>query len=156
MDADLGGRCGRRRRADGRQAEVNLHSPGRYCSSNLCRTAAVTLVAWVFALMAGVANACLLHDRQPDHGQTPGQSAEASVDHDGHTSRCNDARDSGAATATKPASQESPGADWGPAAVQSRTGCLNPASGAVTRHSLDDGVLAHGPPSAIRFLRLRL
>lgn len=135
---------------------MNLRSPGRRCNTTLRRTATVTLVAWAFALMAGIANACLLHDRDPGHEQVSVSSAEASVDPDGHTSTCNDSWDSGAATVAKPASQESTSTDWGPAAVQSRAGCLKPASGAVTQHSLDGGVLAHGPPGAIRFLRLRL
>jgi cytoskeletal protein RodZ len=134
-----------------------MRPPGRRGSFTRRRSVTVTLVVWVFALMTGIANACVLHARQPRHdGQGSTASAEASVDPDGHTSTCNDSWDSAAATVAKSASQESPSTYWGPAAVQSHAGCPKLASGAVTRQPVDDGVLAHGPPGAIQFLRLRL
>ena len=135
---------------------MNLRSPGLRCKANLRRTATVTLVAWAFALVAGIANACLLHDREPGHEQMSASSAEASVDPDGHTSTCKDSWDSAAAAVAKSTIQESPSTYWGPAAVQSRAGCLILAANTLTQHSVDDGVRAHGPPGAIRFLRLRL
>ncbi len=135
---------------------MNLRSLARHCSSTQRRAVTVTLVAWAFALVAGIASACLLHDRQAGHDQISATSAEATVDADGHTSTCNDSWDFAAATVAKSASQESPSTYWGAAAVQSHAGCLKPAASAVTRHPLDDGVLAYGPPGAIRFLRLRL
>lgn len=136
-----------------------MHPPGRRRRFTRRRNVTVTLVVWVFALMTGIANACLLHDRQAGHdGQGHASSAEASVDPDSHSSTCKDSWDSGASNVAKTASEDKPGPSTyeGPAALQTSVGCLNPVSVVVAHQALDDGVLAHGPPGAIRFLRLRL
>jgi hypothetical protein len=117
------------------------------------------LVVWVFALVAGIANACPLHDRQSSHdGQGHASSAEALVDPDGHASTCKDSWDAGPSNIAKTASQDKPSTstDGQPAAAQTSVGCPKPASLVAAHQPLDDGVLAHGPPGAIRFLRLRL
>ena len=75
------------------------------------RCVSVVLAVWVFALMAGVANACLQHERQSGH--------DTQV-------------------------QKTDGA--GP----------NLVPVAAIEQTVDDAVQSHGPPSAIRFLRLRL
>ena len=120
------------------------------------RTVTLMLAAWVFALAAGIANACVLHDRQAGRDGRVGSSVEASAHPEGSTSTCKDSWDASASTLVKPAGQDSTSPHWGSAAVQSRAGCLNIASDAATTLALDGGVLAQGPPSAIRFLRLRL
>lgn len=120
------------------------------------RTVTLVLVAWVFALAAGIANACVLHDRHAGRDGPVGSSAHAPAHPEGSTSTCKDSRDASASTSVKPAGQDNTSPHWGAAAVQSRAGCPNPASDAATTLALDAGVLAHSPPGAIRFLRLRL
>ena len=113
------------------------------------RTVLVTLAAWVLALTAGFANACLLHDREPvQHGQVK------VVDSDVDEAACNESWDAGAIAVTKQAAQDSTHLE--PAAIQTIADVPHPASVAVTAQAVDDGVHAHGPPGAIRFLRLRL
>ena len=60
------------------------------------RSVLVTLAVWVFVLMAGFANACLLHDGQPRH-LAQVQAAE----HDAHDATCNDAWDGAALWSSK-------------------------------------------------------
>ncbi len=133
---------------------MNFRSADRRRSFAKHRAVTVTLVAWVFALMAGIANACVPHDRDPGRDGQAQERNASTVDAGGHKVACTDLRDSAASTAAKPVGQDS--TDWGSAAVQSSAWCLNLAPDAVANRSLDDGVLAHGPPGAIRFLRLRL
>ena len=113
------------------------------------RTVLVTLAAWVLALMAGFANACLPHDREPAQ---PGQVQV--VDPDVDEAACNDSWDAGAFTVAKQAGHDSTHLE--PAAVQTTAGVPHPVSVSVTAQAVDEGVHAHGPPGAIRFLRLRL
>ena len=120
------------------------------------RTVTLVLVAWVFALAAGIANACVLHDRHAGRDGPVGSSANALAHPEGSASACKDAWDASASAGVKTAGQDSTSPHAGLAAVQSRSGCLIPASAAVVEPSQGDGVLAHGPPAAIRFLRLRL
>lgn len=120
------------------------------------RTVTLMLMAWVFALVAGIANACVLHDRQAGHDGQVESSSEAPAHPDESTNTCMESWDAGASTVAKLAGQDGTGPHGGPAALQSCVGCLDLASASVVRQSLDDGVLAHGPPGAIRFLRLRL
>jgi hypothetical protein len=120
------------------------------------RTVALVLAAWVFALAAGIANACVLHDRHTGRDGPVGSSAHAPAHPEGSASVCKDARDASASTGVKTAAPDSGNPHPGLATVQTRSACLNPASAALVERSLDDGVLAGGPPAAIRFLRLRL
>ena len=53
-------------------------------------TVTLMLVAWVFALAAGIANACVLHDRQAGRDGRAGSLAEAPAHPEGLTSACND------------------------------------------------------------------
>ena len=113
------------------------------------RTVLVTLAAWVLALVAGFANACVLHDREPGrHGQAQ------VVDRGAHEAACNDSSDVAAFTIAKQAGHDKP--DSEPATVQTIAGAPNSVSVSVTTQAVDEGVHAHGPPGAIRFLRLRL
>ena len=113
------------------------------------RTVFLTLAAWVFVLVAGVANACVLHDREPGrHGQVQ------VVDPDAHEAACNDSSDVAAFTIAKQAGHDKP--DSEPAAVQTIADATHPTSAAVIDPAVDDGLHAIGPPGAIRFLRLRL
>jgi hypothetical protein len=113
------------------------------------RSVLVTLAAWVLALVAGFANACVLDVREPGrHGQAQ------VVDRDAHEAECNDSPDVAAFSIAKQAGHDKP--DSEPAAVQTIAGAPNPVSVSVTTDAVDGGVHAHGPPDAIRFLRLRL
>ena len=120
------------------------------------RTVTLVLVAWVFALAAGIADACVLHDRHAGRDGPVGSSANALAHAEGSVSACNDAWDASASAGVKSAGQDSTSPHAGFAAVQSRSERLIPASAAVVEPSQGDGVLAHGPPAAIRFLRLLL
>ncbi|MDP1535954.1 MAG: hypothetical protein Q8L95_02065 [Burkholderiales bacterium] len=113
------------------------------------RTVMVTLVAWMFALMAGIANACLPQDREPGHDGRV-QSVESGV----HEATCNDSWDAGASNVAKQKGRDSSHLE--PAAVQAGAGQPKLVSVAAIEQAVDDGVLPHGPPVAIRFLRLRL
>ncbi len=113
------------------------------------RTVLVTLAAWVLALMAGIANACLPHAGEPGHdGQLQ------TVEHGADQAPCHDAWDAGALTVAK-----QPGSDiphWEAAAVQTLVRSSGSASNAVIDQAVDGEPHANGPPGAIRFLRLRL
>jgi hypothetical protein len=109
------------------------------------------VLLWLSAVMVPFANACLLH-AGPGLGHSP-QAAHVADDHD---AMCNDAWDAGASAASKLASQDPGGSPAGPALLQSCAVCLIPASRTDDPRSIEAGVLAHGPPAAIRFLRLRL
>jgi hypothetical protein len=114
------------------------------------RTVLVTLAAWVLAVMAGIANACLPHAGEPGHdGQL--QAVEHGVDQ----APCHEAWDAGALTvlAKQPGSDIPP---WEAAAVQTLVRSPEPVSDAVTDQAVDGEPHANGPPGAIRFLRLRL
>lgn len=113
------------------------------------RCVIVTLAVWVFALMAGVANACLLHDHEPSR-----DALVHSVHADAHEVTCNDSRGASVTPDVRQADPDSNQLDLG--AIQA--GAAGPVLvlAAAIKHAVDDGVHAHGPPSAILFLRLRL
>ena len=113
------------------------------------RSVLVTLAAWVLALMAGYANACFPHEREPSH---PSQVQAA--DPDAHEATCNDAWDGAAMTVTKQASHDSSYLDA--VLLLASTGGPKPVAVAAVEEAVDVGLHAHGPPGAIRFLRLRL
>lgn len=145
------------------------------------RTVMVTLVVWVFALMAAVANACLLQVKEPgDHhwqvqkqasagkvigihadlAVTPqdgavGTPAEPSVDADAYTEACKNFCD--AETAAAAAKQEvHDAADLGHASLH--VGACAPylAPVAVATLSFDGRPPPHTSPIPIRFLRLTI
>lgn len=113
------------------------------------RSVLVTLAAWVLALMAGFANACSPHEREPSH-----HSQVKAAGHDAHEAPCNDAWDAAAVTAAKHAGHDSSHLDA--AHLQAGTDGPKPVAVAVVEKAIEVGLHAHGPPSAIRFLRLRL
>ena len=113
------------------------------------RAVLVTLAAWILALMAGTANACVLEDRKAGNG---GQVQ--AVDPDAPRAACAAARDAGAFAVAKQEGRDSTPSE--PAAVQTVGVGPNFVSVAVITQSVDEGVAARGPPGAIRFLRLRL
>lgn len=110
------------------------------------RTVLVALAAWILALMAGIANACVLHDPEPGH---PGQVQAAEPD--AHGATCNDAWDGAALTVAR---QDS--TDLDAAALHAGAAGLQRVPVAAMEEKVDDGPHAHGPPGAIRLLRLRL
>ena len=145
------------------------------------RTVLVTLVVWVFALMAAVANACLLQVKEPGdhHWQVPAQAsagkvieshaylaltpqdgalgtpAEPSADADASKEPCKNFCD--AETSTTAAKQEvHDAADLGYASLH--VGACAPylAPVAVAKQSFDDRPPPHSSPIAIRFLRLTI
>ena len=145
------------------------------------RTVMVTLLVWVFALMAAVANACLLQVKQPGdhHGRVQTQAsagkvigiyshhsvklqdeslgapAVPSVDADASKAPCKNFCD--AETSTLAAKQEvHDAADLGYASLH--VGACAPylAPVAVAKLSFDDRPPPHTSPIAIRFLRLTI
>ena len=113
------------------------------------RTVLVTLAAWVFMLMAGIANACVLHDRVASHdGQVQ------AINLDPPEAECDAGWEASAFTIAKQEGRDS--TPFEPAAVQTVGVGPNLVSAALIAPSLDEGVAACGPPGAIRFLRLRL
>ena len=142
---------------------------------HLRRAALLTASAWVSALVAVVAHACLL---QPEGGRysTPGAAngstvfepaaQTAHVAHEHHGSRgaeadgttdpgqasCVKFCDDESSTVAKTAPHDLPGL-----LVASRTNwhVVLPATSAVARVSVERP-LAHGPPLVIRFLRLTI
>ena len=113
------------------------------------RTVLVTLAAWAFALMAGIANACVLHDRV-----TSNDGQVQAGDPDAPDAACDAAWKADALTTAKHEGRDSTPLE--PAAVQTVGIGPNFVSVAVITQSIDEGVAARGPPGAIRFLRLRL
>ena len=113
------------------------------------RSVLVTLAVWVFVLMAGFANACLLHDGQPRH-LAQVQAAE----HDAHDATCNDAWDGAALTVAKQVGHDSSGLDA--AAFHAAASGPPRVPVAALEQAVEVGLHVHGPPDAIRFLRLRL
>ena len=112
------------------------------------RSVIVTLAAWVFTLMAGVANACLPHERESS------QDVQVqSVDADALEVGCNDSRDAGVAAVARQGDQDSSPSNLG-AWPAGAAGPLLPV--AAIKQADCDAVHAQGPPGAIRFLRLRL
>ena len=113
------------------------------------RAVLMTLAAWVLALMAGIANACLPHAGEPGHdGQVQ------AVEHSADEAPCHDAWDAGALAVAKQLSLDS--IHWEAAALQTAVRSPDPASDAVIDLAVDGEPHANGPPGAIRFLRLRL
>ena len=112
------------------------------------RSVLVTLAVWGFALMAGFANACLLHDGEPRH------IAQLQAEHDAHDATCSDAWDGAALTAAKPLGHDSNGLDA--ANLHAGAGGLQRVPVVALEQAVEIGLHAHGPPDAIRFLRLRL
>ena len=113
------------------------------------RAVLVTLAAWVLVLMAGIANACVLHDRVAGHdGQV-----QVTVP-DAPEAECDAAWEAVAFTIAKQEGSDSTPVE--PAAVQTVGVGPNFVSVAVIAQSVDEGVAARGPPLIIRFLRLRL
>lgn len=115
------------------------------------RTVIVTLVVWVFALMAGIANACLPtdHDPAPD---AQVQSANA----DAHEVACNDSWDGGVVAVAQQACPDSTHPELADVLAGAGGRNLNLVSVAAVKQAVDDGAHAHGPPDAIRYLHLRL
>lgn len=109
----------------------------------------MTLAAWVLALMAGIANACLPHAGEPGHdGQVQ------AVEHGADEAACHDAWDARALAVAKQLSPDS--THWEAAAVQTIVRSQDPVSDAVIDQAVDGEPHANGSPDAIRFLRLRL
>ena len=109
----------------------------------------VTLAAWVLTLVAGYANACFPHVGEPSH-----HSQVQAVNADLHEATCDDAWDAAEVTAAMQAGHE-----FSPlyaALLQAGTRGPKCAALAVVEKAVDVGRHAHGPPGAIRFLRLRL
>ena len=118
--------------------------------SRLIRRHVILMLAvWVFALMAGVANACWQHEREPGH-----DAQVQSVDADALEVTCNDSRYVGVIKVTGQAGSDSSPLD--PGAALANAAVLHLVPIAAIKQAVDDGVHAHGPPNAIRFLRLRL
>ena len=113
------------------------------------RSVVVTLAVWGFALMAGFANACLLHDGEPRHIALV-QAAE----HDVHEGACNDVWDGAALPVAKQVGHDSNGLDA--AAFHAGAGGPQRVPVAALEQAVEVRLHAHGPPDAIRFLRLRL
>ena len=113
------------------------------------RCVSVVLAVWVFALMAGVANACLQHERESDH-----HAQVQSVDADALEVTCNDSRYVGVITVTGQAGSDRSPLD--PGAAPANAAVLHLVPIAAIKQVVDDSVQSHGPPGAIRFLRLRL
>lgn len=113
------------------------------------RNVLVTLAVWVLALMAGYANACFPHEREPSH-YSPAQAAHAGA----HEATCNDAWDGAALAVAKQAGHDSPHLDAAPLPAGTRG--PKPVAVAAVEETRGVGLHAHGPPDAIRFLRLRL
>lgn len=68
-------------------------SPVHFTRQQLRRTACVTLLAWVFALWSGVANACLIQpvapvDRQVEHAHLHAADETGGADTDGGKAGC--------------------------------------------------------------------
>ncbi len=113
------------------------------------RSVLVTLAAWVLVLMAGIANACLPNEGQP-RPVAQVQAAQA----DAHEAACNDAWDGAALPFAKQEGHDS--TDLDAAALHAGAAGPQRVPVAAMEQALDDGLHAHGPPGAIRFLRLRL
>ena len=113
------------------------------------RSVLVTLAAWVLALMAGIANACL-----PNDSQTRLVAQVQAAEPDAHDATCNDAWDGAALPFAKQEGHDS--TDLDAAALHAGAGGPQRVPVAAMEQALDDGLHAHGPPGAIRFLRLRL
>ena len=113
------------------------------------RSVLVTLAAWVLALMAGIANACLLHDGEP----RPVAQVQA-AEPDAHDATCNDGWDGAALPFPKQEGHDS--TDLDDAALHAGAGGPQRVPVAAMEQAVDDGLHAFGPPGAIRFLRLRL
>ena len=113
------------------------------------RSVLVTLAAWVLALMAGIANACLLHDGEP----RPVAQVQA-AEPDAHQATCIDGWDAAALPFPKQAGHDS--TDLDAAALHAGAAGPQRVPVAAMEQALDGGLHAHGPPGAIRFLRLRL
>lgn len=143
------------------------------------RAVMVTLVVWVFGLMAGIANACLLQDAQPvHHGQAPRHSssgpsvgsppdplatsahealaspAEPSGDAGPYQASCKKFCDTGASAAVKQEGCDT--TDSGHAAVHACGWNPKLAPVAVAKQLFNDRPFPHDTPIAIRFLRLTL
>ena len=113
------------------------------------RSVLVTLAAWVLALMAGIANACL-----PNDSQTRLVAQVQAAEPDAHDTTCNDTWDGAAFTVAKQEGHDS--TDLDAAALHAGAGGPQRVSVAAIELVMDGGLHAHGPPDAIRFLRLRL
>ena len=113
------------------------------------RTVLVTLAAWVLVLMAGIANACVLHDRSTDH-----EGQVQAIDPDAPEAECDAAWEAGAFTMARQEGRDSTPLE--PAGVHTVGIGPNFASVTVITQSSEEGVASRGPPGAIRFLRLRL
>jgi hypothetical protein len=113
------------------------------------RIVLVTLAAWVLALTAGVANACLPQAHEPGH-DAPVHAVEPVA----HAAPCHDAWDAGAQTVAKHQGPDSNHLEA--AAAQTMVRSPYPVSVDAIDPAVDDGLHAIGPPGAIRFLRLRL
>ena len=115
------------------------------------RTVIVTLVVWLFALMAGIANACLPNDHDPaPDAQT------RSADADAHEVVCNDSWDGGVVAVAQQTGLDSTHPELADVLAGAGGPNLNLVSVAAIEQAVDDGAHAHGPPDAIRYLRLRL
>lgn len=113
------------------------------------RTVLSTLAAWVLVLMAGIANACVMHDRVAGHD---GQVQVIDRTHQ-KPSATPPEKPSRSPLPSKKAATAPP---VEPAAVQTLGVGPNIVSVAVITQSVAEGEAARGPPGAIRFLRLRL
>jgi hypothetical protein len=132
----------------------------------LRRTARATLMVWLFALAAGVVNACALAPAGPaQRGDTPaelavrGPDAAAPAGHEGHD------QDSGKVSCLKFCDDESSAivklklllVDFGSSlAAMAAPWNLTAASGNIGLRPSSERPGSQGPPLVIRFLRLTL
>jgi len=144
---------------------------------HLRRTAAVTLSAWLLALLATVVNACLL---QPDLRNASASSALVRValsepvvrafqvehgDHGPRAGQADDSADASQASCLKFCDDESstvakgetaqPGLAGLPVAFRTNWHAVVPATAVAMRTSVERP-LSQGPPLVIRFLRLTI
>lgn len=145
---------------------------------HLRRTTWVTLLVWLFAWGAGVANACQLEVQWPathlaggsaQEAQAHSHAVEGAAHHHGHTGAglSDTGHDADAAKAsclkfcdneTSALSKgQAPQADLHTPALLTPVPwpALRPLPGASARYAMAQPV-AHGPPLAIRFLRLTI
>ena len=134
-------------------------SPVHFTRQQLRRTACVALLAWVFALFSGVANACLIQpvapvDRHLEHAHHHAADETGGPDNDGGKAGCLKfcTDESSALTKTKTSHADLPGptllasVDW-----QSAT----PVAAVVPWRPVERPASV-GPPLFLRLLRLTI
>jgi hypothetical protein len=133
-------------------------TPAHFTRQQLRRTAWVALLAWVFALLSGVANACLIQplapvDRQVGHVHHHASEASG-LDQDGGRAGCLKfcADESSALAKNKASHADLPG----PLLLASIHWQLATTVAAVVQWHPVERPATVGPPLFIRFLRLTI